>query len=58
MVTFILGIVIGATLAIVADHFASKYLAKVEAKIKADLADAEALKKSAEAELAKIEKAL
>jgi hypothetical protein len=44
---FILGAVIGATLAIVGDYFAKKYLATVEAKVRANqakiAADVEAL---------------
>lgn len=55
---FIIGFIIGATVAIVGDYFVRKYLAKVEARIKAEVAKAEALKKYAEAEAAKIEKVI
>ncbi len=48
------------TIALIADYFITKYLAKVEAKIKADtkaeIAAAEALKQSAENELANVKK--
>ena len=43
MDTFLIGLSIGATLAIVGDHFWTKHLTKVEARIKADVVAAEAL---------------
>lgn len=55
---FIFGLIVGATLAIVGDLFAAKYLTKVEVKIKADVAAVEALKKPAEDELDKMKKAI
>jgi hypothetical protein len=43
MGTFILGFIVGATLAIVGYYLATKYMAKVETKIKVEVGDAEAL---------------
>lgn len=47
MDTLLLGISLGATLAIVADHFWMKHLAKVEARIKAEVVEVELLKDGA-----------
>lgn len=58
MTEFLAGVSVGATVAIVADYLVQKYLTniatKIKADIKADLADSEALKKSAEAEVARL----
>jgi hypothetical protein len=42
--TFIIGFIVGSTLAIVGDYLVRKYLAKVEARIKTEVVAAEALK--------------
>ena len=47
MDTLLLGISLGATLAIVGDHLWMKHLAKVEARIKAEVLEVEFLKDGA-----------